>query len=195
MATRYFLLRVQEKVPKENDTHGSARYAGTLRFSSHSGLFRRDLHVPTEEGRHPCRPLAGLFLAGSRCLTDPKGFRMASPYLLRRSRVPEPIQDKARRGATGMWRLQRGIGISLRWSPWSGEERRVPVGQVVECLFLSPISFRQVKEMGSQLTHRSKNKVSAYISCETDYRYDNTHSRGYRGPPRGRMNNSKVLRN
>ncbi len=71
------------------------------------------------------------------------------PYLLRRSRVPQLQQDQARRGAAWTRRLHRGQGIARRWSPWGGEERREPVGQVVECLFLSPISFGQAKEIGS----------------------------------------------
>ena len=40
--------------------------------------------------------------------------------------------------------------MSFRWSPWSGEERREPEGQVEERVFLSSLSFARSKERDSQ---------------------------------------------
>ncbi len=41
-------------------------------------------------------------------------------------------------------------GKCFPWSPWGGEERREPEGQVVERVFLSSLSFTRIKERGLQ---------------------------------------------
>ncbi len=73
----------------------------------------------------------------------PKGRRMAriAPAILLHS--PHPCGSDRR--------LRREQGIARRWSPWSGEERRVPEGQVVERSFLSSLSFARPKERDLQL--------------------------------------------
>ncbi len=68
-----------------------------------------------------------------------------------------------------MWRLHRGQGIARRCSPWGGEERREPVGQVVERVFLSSLSFTRIKERDLQLMYRGKRKASIWTSCENNY--------------------------
>ncbi len=145
-AARYFLLLVQEKVPKEKDTP-RPRPAAALRFSS--------LAVPF-----------GLFPPPTAMLDGAKGVGGGNPKLpvlfnLQRNRkephLPVDAAEHRRdfrirpRGAPhGRGASSAGEGPPVAGAPEIPRRREPRRGKEPGCPFLSPLSFGQAKERGSR---------------------------------------------
>jgi hypothetical protein len=114
-----------------------------------SGAPAKGYPYPSLEAPLPCGAPTGLILQALRCSAASNGLGVATHNTVYSAEHRSPERIRPVRGRQGSRPSSAGQGRPVGRAPNGTRSAGHPQGGILGCLFLSPISFGQAKEIGS----------------------------------------------